>query len=160
MKALPALNKWIRRAQLSSALVFFTLFLVGCRTAAPAAAPDSSMRDVRLGQAIWRPDRSRPEIAGDLLVSTNETGTALLSFSKTLPLVSARIGPEGWRVEFPPQNRKYSGRGRPPRQIVWLQLLRALTGEEVSSNWQINAATNSAVTLSNAKTGEHLEVHF
>jgi hypothetical protein len=136
------------------------LFVAGCATTAPIPPLDLNAPgwQVRQAQAIWKPGADKPEIVGDLVISTNQN-SAYLQFSKTLPIASARTEPEFWQVEFPPQNRRYSGRGAGPKQIVWLQLLHAVTGRQVAKPWSVQRAEQTLL-LENGTSGEHLEVHF
>jgi hypothetical protein len=132
----------------------------GCQTApfAPLNLSEPGWH-TRTGQAIWKPDRAKPEIVGDLLVSWNDSGDAYLQFSKAFPIVSARLGGGRWEVEFPPQNKRYAARGKPPARVVWLQLLRVMTGAEINRRWDLDR-TDTAVTLTNQASGESLEAHF
>ena len=45
------------------------------------------------GQAVWKPSKKRPELAGDLLLATNANGNYVIQFSK-IPFTLA-IGPGG-----------------------------------------------------------------
>ncbi len=114
----------------------------------------------RTGQAIWKPDGSKPEIVGDILVASDAEGNAYLQFSKALPIVSARLTRRSWQIEFPPQNKRYAAPGNPPARIGWLQLLRALNGHEIPSPWEITERTPGSLTLLNGRTGERIEAHF
>jgi hypothetical protein len=139
----------------------FLTVLLGCETGPPLPPLNLSAPGwhTRTGQAVWKPDRSKPEIVGDLLISWDDTGNAYLQFSKAFPIVSARLGSNRWEVEFPPQNKRYAAPGNPPARIVWLQLLRAMTGGEINRRWSLDR-TDNARTLSNKGSGESLEVHF
>jgi hypothetical protein len=114
----------------------------------------------RVGQAIWKPDRSKPEIVGDLLIATDQNGNAYLEFSKTFPIVSARLTTNAWQVEFPPQRRHYAAQGNPPARIGWLQLLRAADERSVGPPWEVSGKSEKSITLANATTGERIEAHF
>ena len=145
-----------KRTPLLLALVF-----LGCRTPTfPPVDLSSPGWKTRSGQAIWKPDRSKPEVVGDLIISSDQNGNAYLELSKAFPIVSARITPDGWQVEFPPQNKRYAAPGQPPARISWLQLLRAWTGADVAKGWSISDRSENAITLSNEKTGEVIEAHF
>ena len=136
--------------------------LGACRAPRPFPRVDLSAPDwkTRSGQAIWRPDRDKPEIVGDLLVSVHPDAGAYLQFSKALPIVSARLHKEAWEIEFPPQNKKYAAPGRPPKRIVWFQLLRVTRGEPATDNWQVREPSPDEIVFENPKSGERLEVHF
>jgi len=61
------------------------------------------------------------------VLATNANGRAFVQFLKNpLPLVTAEIGLPGWRIEFIPEKRSFSGRGTPHGQLIWLHLLRGL----------------------------------
>src|SRR5580765_7813038 len=115
------------------------VLLLGCRSGPPFAPLNLSAPGwhTRTGQAIWKPDRSKPEIVGDLLTASDDSGNAYLQFSKAFPIVSARLSNERWEIEFPPQNKHYSAPGSPPARIVWLQLLREITGNSVNNRWKL-----------------------
>jgi len=141
--------------------IFLALLLVlaGC-FAAPRLAPADLSEPgwtVRRGQAVWHPRRDAPEIAGDLLIATRADGSVFAQFTKTpFPFAVAQAGPHGWQIEFPPQNRRYSGRGAPPARVVWFQLARALAGAGVAKPWSWRG-TEADWHLANAATGESLE---
>jgi hypothetical protein len=140
------------------------LILGGC-AALPAAhlpALDTSASGwtVRQGQALWRTENGKPEIAGDVVLSSNPQAGSFIQFSKTLPIVSGRIAPEGWEFSAVPQNKHYSGRAKPPRRIVWLQLLRVLEGQEISNRWTVAKPSPDYILLEDLDSGERLEVRF
>jgi hypothetical protein len=139
------------------------LLLAACATPGPIAPVDLSAPgwEMRQGQAVWKPDAEKPEIAGDLVLSIHSSGAAFLQFSKTLPIVSARLQPGAtWEVEFAPENKRYSGRGHPPARIVWLQLLRVMEGERIPERWKLSHPSGEYVALENPESGERLEAHF
>ena len=137
-------------------------FLCGCATSGPMAPLDMSAPgwDVRQGQAVWKPDSKKPEIAGDVVLATNPNGNSYVQFSKTMPIVSAQRRPRGWEVEFPPENKRYSGGGDGPNRIVWLQLLKAIEGREVTGDWRLSHPSEKFIALENEESGERLEVQF
>jgi len=142
-------------------LLLALLFVAGCQTPVfPPVDLSAPGWNTRTGQAIWTPDRSKPEIVGDLLLSSDQNGNAYLEFSKAFPIVHARLMPNAWQIEFPPQNKRYAAPGLPPARISWLQLLRAWTGGEVEKSWNISERTETTITFSNATTGETIEAHF
>jgi hypothetical protein len=138
------------------------LVFCGCSSFAPVPPLDLAAPgwQVRQGQAIWKPADDKPEITGDLLLSLHPSDGAFIQFTKTLPIVSARLSAKSWEIEFPPENKRYSGRGQPPKRIGWLQLIRAIEGHEVPGRWTLIRPSNQFVGLLNAETGERLEVHF
>ena len=115
---------------------------------------------VRQGQALWRTESEKAEVAGDVVLSSHPQAGSFIQFSKTLPILSARIAPEGWEFQTIPQNKRYSGRGNPPRRIVWLQLLRVLEGAEISDRWTVAKPSADYVLLEDLHSGERLEVRF
>jgi hypothetical protein len=140
------------------------VLLAGCaggprpeRAAADLSAPGW---EVRQGQAVWRPDAGKPEIVGDVVVATHPSGSASVAFSKTLPIVSGTLSPGGWEIEFAPEGKRYSGRGNPPKRLVWLQMLQALEGGEAPARWNLIRPSKDFIGLENLESGERLEVHF
>ena len=140
--------------------------LWGAACASPAARqaaavdPSGPGWTVRQGQALWKPETDKPEIAGEVVLSTHPSAGSYVQFSKTLPILSGRIGPAGWEFDATAENKRYSGRGNPPKRIVWLQLLRVLEGQEVSERWTVARPSNDFVTLENQFTGERLEIRL
>jgi len=149
------------RLLLALVAAFVLVSGAGCRTPSFGPVDLSSPGWVnRTGQAIWRPDRTKPEIVGDLVLAFDNYGNGYLQFSKAFPLVSARISSEGWEIEFPPQNRRYAGPGNPPKRIGWMQLLRAWQGSPVVSPWRIVTRTEGSIAIENGKSGELIEAQF
>ncbi|MGZ8938010.1 MAG: hypothetical protein ACXW32_02235, partial [Limisphaerales bacterium] len=66
----------------------------------------------------------------------------------------------GWELHAIAQNKRYSGGGKPPRRIVWLQLLRALDGQELSERWLVAKPSEAYIALEDPHTGERLELTF
>jgi hypothetical protein len=115
---------------------------------------------VREGQAVWRPKRDAPEIAGEILVATHGDSRGLVQFTKTpFPFVSARIQTNAWQIEFPTQNKHYSGRGEPPTRLLWFQLPRVISGASALKPWTWHFEANRW-RLENLSTGESLEGYF
>jgi hypothetical protein len=148
------------RLVLSSAILLFA----ACASPGGGAPPvDLSAPGwtVRQGQALWQPDHDKPEIAGDVVLSTHPSGGSYIQFSKTLPILSARIQPGGrWEFENTSENKRYSGGGTPPKRIVWLQFLRVLEGQEISGRWTVARPSPDFVSLENEFSGERLQVRF
>ena len=135
----------------------------GCRTAPPLPPADLQQPGwvVREGQAVWRTKREAPEIAGEVLVATHSDGRALVQFTKNpFPLVIAQITTTGWQIELPSQNKRYSGRGKPPTRLIWFYLPRALSGGPLPKEWSWHSAENSGWRLENWRTGEMIEGFF
>jgi hypothetical protein len=124
------------------------LATAGCATVAPLPPVDLAEPGwtVRSGQAIWRPGAGRPELAGDLLLAWRSEGAGFVQFSKTLPMVEARMDPSGWRIDYPSARRHRTGRGKPSSRILWFQLLRT--------------ADEARTAVTDATTGERIEAHL
>jgi hypothetical protein len=137
--------------------------LSGCATRKPL--PQANLKEpgwtVREGQAVWRRTRTAPEIAGDILVATRNDGRAFVQFSKaSLPLMIAQSTPKTWEVEVPTENKRYSGRGKPPARLIFLYLSRMLTGQPPPKGWTWQKLENNGWHLENQKSGESLEGYF
>lgn len=144
-------------------LLVFAGLVAGCRT--PVSLPPVNLNEpgwtVRRGQAIWRRKRGGQGVAGELLVATRSDGQAFVQFSKNpFPLVVARTTSNAWSVEFPPQNKHYSGHGLPPHQIIFLYLPRVLSGLPPPHDWSWQPVGQGGWLLENHATGESLEVYF
>jgi hypothetical protein len=128
--------------------------LASCATSPPLQAPDMSADwKILQGQAVWKP-KAGDGIAGELLVATNSTGDFVVEFAKP-PITIAhaqRSGPR-WSVQFPPQQKSFSGRGDGPARIIWLHLPPALAGRD--KQWQVT--TNSNGWRMSNQRGETLE---
>jgi hypothetical protein len=138
------------------------LGLCGCLTAPPLPKVNLSESGwtVRQGQAIWKPKREGPEIAGELLLATRPDGSAFVQFTKTpIPFVIAQITPKEWQIEIPPQNRRYARHGKPPARVAWFQLAKAETGKPVAKPWVWNNSDTNW-ELKNPSSGESLEGYF
>jgi len=115
---------------------------------------------VREGQAVWRRPQSTLEIAGEIMVATKSEGRAVVQFTKApFPFVVAQTAESQWEVEFPPQKKHYSGRGTPPKRIIWLYLPRMLMGQTPPENWSWQQ-NGSGWRLENHVNGEALEGYF
>jgi hypothetical protein len=145
----------------------FALLLVfvaaGCRTVGPPL-PKVNLQapgwTVHEGQAVWRLPRSTREIAGEVLVATRSDGSAFVQFSKApFPLVIAQMTSNRWQIEFPPQNRRYAGRGQPPKRLVWLYLPLVLEGRPPPENW-VWREDSQGWYLENAVQEESLRGYF
>ena len=146
------------------ALPFLVLLLScnNCRTVPPLPAANLSAPGwtVRQGQAIWRSSRKAPEIAGELLLATGTDGRAFVQFTKTpFPLVIAQNAGTDWEIRFPTENRRYSGRGTPPKRLIWLWLSRAYQGHTVPKGWSWQPG-EERWHLENPGTGEFIEGYF
>lgn len=151
----PAFPGW-----LLAALALVLLVNGGCNTMAPMAPVDVSAPGwrVREGQAVWRKNRDAPELAGELLVATSDTGRTLVQFAKNpFPLIVAQQTPRSWEIQLPTQNRRYSGPGKPPARIIWLYLPGLIEGASPPKNWTWQGLGDHRWRLENTKTGQMLE---
>ncbi len=150
-------------------LIFASLALLilggtGCRTVS-VRIPPANLKEpgwtVHQGQAVWHiPRAGGREIAGEVLVATRLDGRAFVQFTKSpFPLVIAQASSEAWAVEFPPQNKHYSGRGAPPKRIIWLYLPRVLEGKAPPKGWTWKE-DSSGWRLANPGNGEFIEGYF
>ncbi len=133
--------------------------LTGCGTV-PMASVNLSEPGwtTRQGQVVWRAKKDAPEIAGDLIVAANPDGRSFVQFTKTpLPFVVAQSTADAWRIQFVPLNKTYSGRGVPPKRLIWLYLPRCLAGLSPPEPWTWQSLPNNGWHLENRNTGEFLE---
>jgi hypothetical protein len=142
-----------------TALLALMLALVSCRTATlPPADFSSPGWHVRQGQAVWRPTKNRPELAGDLLLATNTDGDYFIQFSKTpFTLATVQVAGGAWRIEFGHGQYSSSGHGAPRRRFVWFQLTRALSGMPPAPPCKFVGQPDHSWRLENPRTGEMLE---
>jgi hypothetical protein len=134
----------------------------GCLTAPPLPKVDLSEPgwNLRQGQAVWRPKKDAPEIAGELLAATRADGSAFVQFTKTpFPFAIAQLSPRGWQIEFPPQNKHFAAPGSPPARIIWFQLEDALLGKPLAKGWAWQKSEKNW-QLKNSSSGESLEGYF
>ena len=138
--------------------------VIGCTslTRMPPADLSEPGWNLRHGQVVWKPDREKPEIAGEIVFATRLGRETLLQFIKTpFPLVLARTTSNHWHIAF--QERSVGGRGEPPERIGWFQLMRAFGRESIHPDWRCRkvADTGSSgplttVAIENPATGETL----
>lgn len=138
--------------------------LAGCATGpgpAPAGAGvDLSTPDwtIREGQAVWKPKPEQGGIAGDLLVAISQNGRSLIQFSKTpLPVVTAELGSNSWRITYAARQRTLSGSGAPPDRFLWLQFPDGLIGRHSSTNWYFARTKDDAWHFEHLVSEETLE---
>jgi hypothetical protein len=106
---------------------------------------------------LWRSKRDAPEIAGEVVLATGRNGRAFIQFLKNpLPLLSGDIGPDGWHIDFVPEKRKFSGRGMPPKRLLWLHLLRALQQMPVAKGLEFRNDAEGGFHMENPGTGESI----
>ena len=113
------------------------------------------------GQALWKPRRGYPELAGELIMANDTQGRCYLQFSKTpMSLVSAQTTPDQWLIQFPPRGWSFSGHGRPPSRFAWLYLPSALRGENLPPFMRFQRKPDGGWRLENARSGETVEGFF
>jgi hypothetical protein len=142
------------------ALCLTALAAVSCRTAPPPAAADFSAAGwhVRQGEAVWKPGRNRPELAGELMAAANQDGDFFVQLAKTpFALATARQADGIWRIEFGAGGYTRGGRGAPPARFVWFELPRFLAGEPLEEGWRSETRPGQRWRLENLRTGESLE---
>jgi hypothetical protein len=147
---------FVRRLAWLSLLVF----LAGCRTTreTPLFVAVGPGWRVQEGQAIWRPGREYPELAGELVVASHEGGCCSIEFSKTpLPLVLAQTTRTNWLIDFPPRRLRFTGRQPAPSRLAWLHLSAALAGEPVRAGFRFTRKSDGGWRLENTRTGETME---
>ena len=139
------------------------LTVFGCQSVPSFAPVDLKAPDwkIRQGQAVWRQNRSSPEIAGEVLVATKPDGQAFIQFTKTpFPLINAQISDGKWQVEISMQNRRFSGKGRPPKRLIWLRLPSLLAGDKPPAGWSWQFENTKEWRLENRSSGELIEGYF
>lgn len=113
------------------------------------------------GQAVWKPEKNKPELAGEILLATNRSGNVFIQFSKTpFTLVTAQIVEDRWQIEFGSGVYRRAGHGQPPKRFVWFQLPRGLAGGQNNREWQFNRLATNSWRVINPQTGELLEASF
>ena len=135
------------------------LGLAGCAMP-PSAPPDVGTGEwsLRQGQAVWRPRRAGPELAGDLILGTHSCGDFLVEFSKPpLTLVSAHRTGARWEVGFPSQGRRVRGRGGGSDRLLWSRLPDALAGKPVPERLRFSPVGPEGWWIENPRTGERIE---
>jgi hypothetical protein len=148
------------RRALAGFFLVVAICLAGCRTVRtlpPVDLFDGSW-SLHEGQAVWSARRAAPEIAGDLIVATNTEARAFVQFTKTpLPFLVAQSTTNSWQLHSVPDNRTYSGHGRPPVRAIWLWLPRCLAGDTPPKPLAWERRDNDSWRLQNNATGEFLE---
>lgn len=142
---------------------FLLVAASGCRTLSHPLPPANLKEPgwtVRQGQAVWHRPQDAREIAGDVLVATRPDGRGFVQFTKSpFTIVVAQCTSNRWEAEFPPQHVHVSGRGKPPKRIIWLYLPRVLSGRPPPENW-IWHENSQGWRLENGVTRESLEGFF
>jgi hypothetical protein len=100
------------------------------------------------------------DLAGEVIAATGPEGRSFVQFTKSpFPLVIGQLSVNRWQVEFPAQNRRYSGPGLPPKRLIWLHLPRVVLGEKPPPHWTWKNS-NGNWLLKNDSTGEAIEGFF
>ena len=156
--------QWFKARSFSSALrlalLAVSMLSAGCRTAsdAPLFTATGPGWQVQQGQALWRPGRQYPELGGELVVASHESGCCSIEFAKTpLPLVLAQTTRTNWQVEFPPRRMSFDGSWPPPTRFGWLYLPAALSGDSLPSGFRFQRKPDGGWRLENTRSGETVE---
>ena len=97
-------------------------------------------------------------MAGDLEIATNTDGRTFLQFTKSpLPIVSAWIFPDRWRLQFGPQGRAIGGKGTPAPRWGWAHLPSVASDATPPVGWKWEKQSGGRWRFSNAGTGEVME---
>jgi LysM domain-containing protein len=140
-------------------LIFATLaWLTACRTTPLAVNLDETGWKILQGQAVWKAKEDAPEIAGDLVMATNADGRTFVEFTKDpLPLMVAETSTNSWQIEFVPQNRSLSGRGKPPARLGWLYLAGCMGGLPPPKHWRLQQTHYNRWRMEHPDRGEVLD---
>ncbi|HEY5914387.1 MAG TPA: hypothetical protein VJA21_27675 [Verrucomicrobiae bacterium] len=169
----PGQSQWLFSAQATSSHQFLsrlwqvgaTLILLnaGCQTGSVGLPPANLAEPgwtVRRGQAVWHLPQGGGEIAGEVMVALRPEGRTFVQFIKEpFPIVIGQASARRWEVEFPPENKRVSGGGTPPKRIIWLYLPSVLSGNRPPRHWTWKQ-DGSAWRLENPATREALEGYF
>ena len=144
-------------------LILVVALGAGCTSAVRLPQVDLSQAGWRTqqGQAVWKPPGARPEIAGDLLLATNQNGDFFVQFSK-MPFTVATAEGVGrnWQIQFGAHDYHRHGHGAPPDRFVWFELPPAELGLAKGSHWKFSREPDGQWRLENARSGETLTGRF
>jgi hypothetical protein len=132
----------------------------GCYTApkAPLFTASGSGWRVQEGQALWRPKHDFPELAGELVVASDDDGHCMIQFAKTpLPLVQAQTTRAKWRIEFPARRMGFGGALPAPTRFTWLYLPAALSGQPLPDRFHFQRKPDGGWRLENIRSGETVD---
>jgi len=138
------------------------LLCASCRSLPPLPPADLSAPGWRVqhGQAVWKPNGHRPELAGELLIATHTNGNYVIEFTKSpFAIVSGYQNADSWRIDFGNGQRTWQGRGHGPRLLSWFELPHVLAGEQPGRAWHFTQ-TNTTWRLESWRNGEWLEGTF
>ncbi len=152
-------DQHLPRRILASVLLAGLVFLSGCQTPPQSLFTASgSGWHVQQGQALWRPQRGRPEFGGDLVLARDDAGCCLMQFDKTpMAILSAQTTSNQWLIKFPQRNLSFSGHGAGPTRFSWLYLPPALDGKPLPKNFLFERKPDGGWRLENSRTGETVE---
>lgn len=108
-----------------------------------------------VGQAVWKPFKTIPELTGDVTVAVQPDGSAFIQFSKTLPFATAREDGRQWQIDFP-GGRRYSGHYPLPHHFAWLQLPALVEAKPLRHPWKETGNLDD-FTIENRLAGEKLK---
>jgi hypothetical protein len=142
-----------------SALLSILVFSIGCQTSETNLFITSGSNwRIQQGQALWRPEKGRPEFGGDLVLARNDAGDCLIQFDKTpMAILSAQITTNRWLIKFPQRNLSFSGHGSGWTRFGWLYLPRALDGKPLPKGFHFEQKADGGWRLENSSTGETVE---
>ena len=113
---------------------------------------------IQEGQALWRPGRGLPELAGEIVMASQEDGRCVIQFAKTpLTLVVAQTSRTNWLIQFPPRRLGFTGRGSPPTRFGWLYLHPALAGDALPRSFHFERKPDGSWRLQNGHSGETMQ---
>jgi hypothetical protein len=143
-------------------LFWLVVLAAGCQTSRPLPPADLSAPgwQIKHGQAVWRPLKNEPEIAGDLMLATRP-GASFVQFTKTpFPLVTAQTAGGEWEIQLGPEGKTYSGKGAGPARLIWLRLDDVLfRGSSLPRGWSADIS-DEQWRFEHQSTGETLEGYF
>jgi hypothetical protein len=111
---------------------------------------------LRQGEAVWRPKKDLPEIAGELLIAYSNDGSFVQFTKNPFPMVLAQTRSNRWELQFPLEQKRITHGGGPPRRILWFQLPRLLLENKPVKGWTLEQSAEHW-RVANETTGESLE---
>jgi hypothetical protein len=141
-------------------LVAGLLFLCGCATTNTQSLFTVSGPGwhVQQGQALWMTKKGGPQLGGDIVFATDDTGRSYAQFEKMpLSIVMVQTTPKEWFLHFAQGGGTYKGHEPATTRTVWLHLADALAGKPLPQPLHFEQETNGNWRLENLKTGEILE---
>ena len=177
------LDGHLGRPFLGSAMLAMLALCGGCQTASKSLFTASGPAwHVQQGQALWCPGQGYPEIAGDVIMATDDQGRCLVQFAKTpLTIVSVQVTGSHWLIQFPPENLGFSGARtlptdvqpapfraprdfvpenlalRPPTRFLWVYLPDALSGRPLPASLHFSRESDGGWRFENSRSGESVK---